>query len=331
MTRTAAKAELVRGLGAEPVIADALDREAVRRAVVAARPEVVVHELTALPDAADFKHLDREFAQTNRLRTEGLDLLIEAARAAGAKRFLAQSFAGWPFARTGGPVKTEADPLDPNPNPAFRATLAAIRYLERRVASLEDMIGVVLRYGALYGPGTSFAPGGSVHEAVKRRRLPIIGSGAGVWSFLHVDDAAGATLAAAAQGRGIYNIVDDAPAPVREWLPHLARALGAKPPRRAPAFLARWFIGAGGVAMMTETRGAANARAKAELGWRLVHPTWREGFLTLAAPAPEPDRRKAAQPGQSSLAFAGVFDSDRVRGPFGIDTAPQEGPAHGRT
>lgn len=296
MTRTAAKAAEIRALGADPVIADALDRKAVEAAVAAARPDAVIHELTALPDAADFKHLDRMFAVTNRLRTEGLDILIEAARNAGAKRFLAQSFAGWPFARRGGPVKTEADPLDPAPDTAFRETLAAIRYLERRVPALEGMAGLVLRYGGLYGPGTSFAPGGTVHQAVKARRLPIIGSGAGVWSFLHVDDAAGATVTAVATGaRGLYNIVDDEPAPVREWLPYLARALGAKPPRRVPAWLARWIIGAGGVAMMTEVRGASNSKAKAELGWRLIYPSWRDGFLTLAQP------EKLAPPASGAL------------------------------
>ncbi|HVT50774.1 MAG TPA: NAD(P)-dependent oxidoreductase [Dongiaceae bacterium] len=279
MTRSAEKAGRIRALGAEPVIADALDRTAVAAAVSAWRPDVVIHELTALPAAPDLRRFDAAFAVTNRLRTEGLEILIAAAEAAGARRFLAQSFAGWPFARTGGAVKTETDPLDTDPPPGFAETLRAIRFLETRVTGLTAMTGLVLRYGGFYGPGTGIAPEGTLVAALKRRRLPIVGTGGGVWSFIHIDDAAEATaLAVECGAAGIYQIVDDAPAPVAEWLPALVAAAGAKPPRHVPAWLARLLIGRGGVLMMTAARGADNAKAKAALGWRLRWPHWREGF-----------------------------------------------------
>ena len=273
MTRTAGKAAGLRAAGAEPVVADALDRDAVLRAVVAARPEVVVHELTALAQMTDFRRLDEGFALTNRLRTEGTDHLLAAARAAGARRFVAQSFAGWPFARVGGPVKTEDPPAQ------LRRTLDAIRHLEAAVLGAEGMEGVVLRYGGFYGPGTSAGEGGFMLEDLRRRRFPLVGAGTGVWSFIHIDDAATATVAAVERGApGIYQIVDDDPAPVSEWLPALAAAIGARPPLRVPAWVARLAGGAHGVVLMTEARGASNAKARRELGWRPAWPSWRQGF-----------------------------------------------------
>jgi 2-alkyl-3-oxoalkanoate reductase len=246
---------------------------------VAARPEVVVHELTALAQMTDFRRLDEGFALTNRLRTEGTDHLLAAARAAGARRFVAQSFAGWPFARVGGPVKTEDDPLDPDPPAQLRRTLDAIRHLEAAVLGAEGIEGVVLRYGGFYGPGTSAGEGGFMLEDLRRRRFPLVGAGTGVWSFVHIDDAATATVAAVERGApGIYQIVDDDPAPVSEWLPALAAAIGARPPLRVPAWVARLAGGAHGVVLMTEARGASNAKARRELGWRPAWPSWRQGF-----------------------------------------------------
>jgi nucleoside-diphosphate-sugar epimerase len=281
MTRTPAKEDSLRAAGAEPVVADALDAAGIRAAVRAARPDVVVHQLTAIPARLSPRRLDRDFALTNRLRTEGTDHLLAAARAAGAKRFVAQSFAGWPYARTGNMIKGEDDPLDPEPPEAFRTTLDAIRHLETAVLGATDLEGVVLRYGPFYGPGTSVGIGGSIVEDVRRRRFPIVGNGGAVWSFIQIGDAARATVAAIDGGDpGIYNVVDDDPAPVREWLPALAAAIGAKPPLRVPAPVARVAAGAVGVVMMTEARGASNAKAKRELDWAPEHASWREGFRT---------------------------------------------------
>ncbi len=278
MTRSAAKIPALRAVGAEPVVADALDRKAVLQAVTASRPEVVVHELTAISSLANLRRFDLDFRSTNRLRTEGTDHLIAAARAAGVRRFVAQSFAGWPYARIGGPVKTEDDPLDPDPPRQFRATLGAIRYLEQAVLTVG---GFALRYGWFYGPGTSLADGGTYVDAIRRRRFPIVGAGTGVWSFIHIDDAASATLLAIeSAASGICNIVDDEPAPVAEWLPALASAIGAAPPRHIPSWLGRLLIGEHGLALMNEIRGASNARAARELGWRPRYSTWRQGFRT---------------------------------------------------
>lgn len=279
MTRFSAKASLIRAAGATPAIADALDQDAVLSAVANAAPEVVVHELTALSSFASLRRFDRELAQTNRLRTEGTHYLLKAARAAGAQRFVAQSFAGWPFAREGGPVKAEENPLDPNPPTPARQTLAAIWELEAMVTEANDLEGIVLRYGFFYGPGTSLGDGGKQLDPIRRRLLPIFGSGAGIWSFVHICDAAEATRLAVEHGKpGIYNIVDDDPAPVSEWLPALAAALGAKPPYHVPAWLGRLAIGSQGMALMTESRGASNAKAKRELSWHLQYPSWRVGF-----------------------------------------------------
>jgi 2-alkyl-3-oxoalkanoate reductase len=281
MTRSEAKRDLVQSLGAHPVVADALDAEEVARVVAEAAPQVILHELTSLPGNLEPRHFDRDFAMTNRLRTEGIDNLLAAARAAGAKRLIAQSYTSWPYARTGGPVKSEEDPLDPEPPQQFRNSLEAIRHLEAAVTGAEGLEGLVLRYGGFYGPGTSvaLAPEGEQVEAIRKRRFPVVGGGAGVWSFVQIEDAAAATAAAVERGApGIYNVVDDDPAPVSEWLPALAAVVGARPPRRVPRWLGRLLAGEAAVVMMTESRGASNAKAKRELGWQPRYASWRDGF-----------------------------------------------------
>jgi nucleoside-diphosphate-sugar epimerase len=278
MTRSESKQAELYELGATPVVADALDPDQVADAVARAKPEVIVHELTAI-SALNPRHFDRDFALTNRLRTEGTDHLLAAARAVSAKRFVAQSYAALPLARTGGPIKSEDDPRDTKPAREMRQSFEAVRHLEDAVLGADFTEGVVLRYGAFYGPGTSLAPGGEQFEMVKERKLPLVGNGAGVWSFIHVADAAEATLAAVERGRrGIYNVVDDEPAPVSQWLPALADALHAKKPYRVPRLVGRLFAGEAGAVMMTELRGASNAKAKRELGWQPAHPSWRQGL-----------------------------------------------------
>ena len=284
--RTAGKAAALVAAGAVPVEVDGLDAAAVLRAVVAARPDVVVHQMTALAEVTSFKNLDAALALTNRLRTEGTDHLLAAARAAGAQRFVAQSFTGWPNERNGGWVKTEEDPLDSHPAPHTMRTLDAIRTLERTVLGATDVAGIALRYGAFYGPGTSLTPGGFVVEAVRKRRFPIVGGGTGVWSFIHIADAAEATRLAIEGGpAGLYNVVDDDPAEVAVWLPELARVIGARPPYRVPAWLGRLAAGEVGVRMMTEQRGSSNAKAKRLLGWQPVYASWRDGFRSGLAAA----------------------------------------------
>jgi nucleoside-diphosphate-sugar epimerase len=279
MTRSPAKAERLRDLGAEPVIADGLDRGAVVEAITRAEPEVVIHQMTALGSVKNIKHFDQEFAVTNRLRTTGLDYLLEGARIVGARRLIAQSYGGWPHERTGGPVKTEEDPLDPNPPKEMTRSLEAIRYLESTVTGDDRVEGVALRYGGFYGPGTLDGAGGSMIEQVRKRRLPLVGDGSGIWSFVHVDDAATATMLAMDRGApGVYNVADDEPAPAGEWLPEMAAALGAKPPRHVPTWVGRLAAGEVGVSMFTKIRGISNEKAKRELGWRLIYPTWRQGF-----------------------------------------------------
>ncbi len=277
-TRSESKRAALYELGATPVVLDALDSDQVAAAVAEARPDAIVHELTSI-ETLDLRHFDRSFAMTNRLRTEGTDHLLSAARAAGVKRFVIQSYTSWPYARTGGPVKTEDDQLDPTPPREMRESLDAIRHLESAVTGADWTEGIVLRYGGFYGPGTSLSPGGEQFEALRKRKYPVVGNGAGVWSFVHIADAAEATVAAVEHGkRGIYNVVDDEPAPVAEWLPALAQAIGAPKPRHVPAFVGRLVAGEPGIVMMTEMRGASNAKAKRELGWEPRHPTWREGF-----------------------------------------------------
>src|ERR687883_1573480 len=283
MTRSESKQAMLHELGALPVVADPLDPDQVAEAVGRARPDVIVHQLTAI-GALDMRHFDRDFARTNRLRIEGTDHLLSAGQAVGVRRFVAQGVAGYgAYARTGAPIKTEEDPLDSAPAREMRETLAAIRHLEQAVLGARWTEGIVLRYGAFYGPGTSMAPGGEQFELVRRRKFPLVGDGGGVWSFIHIADAAEATLAAIERGRrGVYNVVDDDPAPVAEWLPALADELGAKKPMRVPRFVGKLFAGEAGVVMMTDVRGASNAKAKRELGWQPAHPSWRQGFAAAA-------------------------------------------------
>ena len=279
MTRSPSKQGAVRALGAEPAVADALDPAQVARAVAEAEPEVIVHQLTALSGSLDLRKFEQTFAATNRLRTEGTDHLLAAGRAVGVKRFVAQSFTGWPYARVGGPVKTEDDPLDDDPVAAVRTTIAAIRYVEDAVTGADWTKGIALRYGGFYGPGTSLAPGGEQLEAIRARKFPVVGSGAGILSLIHVEDAADATVAAVERGRrGIYNIVDDDPAPISQSLPGMAAAIGAKPPRHVPRWVGRLVAGEAAAVMMTELRGASNAKAKRELGWQPRYASWRDGF-----------------------------------------------------
>lgn len=278
-TRWPEKAGMLASLGATPAVVDALDEVGIMQAVMQAKPDVIVHQLTALSRFKNVRHFDTEFAETNRLRTKGLDHLLQAARAAGTRRVIAQSFTGWPNLRSGSAIKTEEDPLDPNPPAAMSETLTAIRYLEATLTGATDLEGLALRYGSLFGPGTAFADDGEFITMIRQRRFPVIGSGAGVWSFIHVDDAASATVAAIEHGApGTYNIVDDEPAPVSVWLPYLASVIGAKPPRHLPAWLGRIAVGEVGISLMTQIRGSSNAKAKQQLGWRPHFSSWREGF-----------------------------------------------------
>jgi nucleoside-diphosphate-sugar epimerase len=278
MVRKESDGPTVTELGAVPVFADALDRAAVEAAVRQAAPEVIVHQLTAIRHV-DPRHMARSFAATDRLRTEGTDNLLAAARAVGVRRFVAQSNGGFTYGRSGGPIKTEQDPLDPTPIRPMASMIAAVKHLEEAVLGADWTEGVVLRYGAFYGPGTSMAPGSEQFELIRKRKFPVVGDGGGVWSFIHIADAAEATVAAVENGgRGVYNIVDDDPAPVAVWLPELAAKLGAKKPMRVPRFVGRLAAGEAGVVLMTELRGASNAKAKGELGWRPAHPTWRESI-----------------------------------------------------
>jgi 2-alkyl-3-oxoalkanoate reductase len=285
--RSPGNAGRVRALGAEPVALDLLDARAVRQAVLEARPEAIVHQATALAGVRFGRSLDRSFGPTNRLRTEGTDALLAAAREAGVRRFVAQSFASYRYAREGGPVKAEDDPLDPDPPAMARETNAAMRHLDEAVTNAG---GIALRYGGFYG-----AANDGLVRPVRKRQFPVIGEGGGISSFIHLDDAAAATvLALDRDGAGLYNIVDDEPAPMSEWLPALAAALGAKPPRHVPLWLARLIAGQGMVMMASGSRGASNAKAKRELGWTLRYPSWRHGFA--AAYGPEGSARVRARP-----------------------------------
>ena len=289
MTRSKEKADSLRAVGAEPVVADGLDRVALIGAVTRAEPEVVIHQMSGLTGAKSFKRFDDEFALTNRLRTEGTEYLLEAARSAGARRLIAQSYGNWNYERTGNRLKTEEDALDPNPPAKQRKSLDAIRYIERVVLEADGLEGIALRYANFYGPGTGFSLDGDVVQLVRKRRLPIVGEGTGVWSFIHVDDVATATTAAIAHGQpGIYNVVDDEPAPVATWLPELARAVGAKPPRHVPVWLGRVATGEVGVSMMTQIRGTSNAKAKRDLGWTPHYRSWRDGFRSGLGDVPLP-------------------------------------------
>ena len=273
-TRTPGKVAQLREAGAEPVVVDGLDRETVIAAVRAAAPEVIVHEMTALGDMRNLRKFDQVFAVTNELRTRGTDNLLAAGAQAGTRRFVVQGYTGWTNERSGGPVKTEDDPLDPRPIPSAARSLAAIRHIEQTVP-LAATEGIVLRYGNFYGPGASDV----LLEALRKRQLPVIGGGGGIWSFIEITDAAAATIAAVDRGApGVYNIVDDDPAPVAEWLPYLAKVAGAKPPLRLPAWLGRPLAGELVVAQMTSVRGSSNAKARKALGWEPRYASWREGF-----------------------------------------------------
>jgi 2-alkyl-3-oxoalkanoate reductase len=286
-TATPKRKAALAALGATPVVTDGLDRDAVFDALITAMPDVVVHEMTALAGVTDYKDFDAAFATTNRLRTEGTDHLVEAARAAGARRVVAQSFGNWNYERSGSRIKAETDPLDPDPPASMRRTLDAIRHLEHAVTRDAAFEGIALRYGTLYGPGTNFADDGDMVELIRRRKLPIVGNGEGIWSFVHVRDAATATLAAIEHGPpGVYNVADDDPAPAHEWLRALATALGAKPPRRVPTWVGRLAAGEAAVSMMTEIRGASNAKAKRDLHWAPRYASWRIGMRAALIPEP---------------------------------------------
>jgi nucleoside-diphosphate-sugar epimerase len=283
MTRSPEKAGAIRRAGAEPVVADGLNARAVRAAVISARPDVIIDEMTDLATVTDLRHFDRAFANTNRLRTEGTDHLLAAAHEADVKRFIAQSFCGWSFSRESDAVKTETDALDPEPPRELARTLDALRYLEQIVTKSIHLEGIVLRYGSFYGPDTGMFSRAMIEE-LRHRRVPLIGNGAGRWSFVHVEDAASATVAAIEHGKPgqIYNIVDDEPAQVSEWLPALAGILGAKPPFHIPAWVGRLLAGEHMVSMMTQVRAGSNVKAKQELGWQPAHPSWRQGFAEAA-------------------------------------------------
>jgi nucleoside-diphosphate-sugar epimerase len=283
LTRTAAKAGIIQGMGATAVVADGLDATAIRAAIDTNKPDAIIHEMTDLSGAADLRHFERSFAGSNRLRTKGIDILLTAAKQSGVRRLVAQSFCGWPYARVGAPIKTETDALDPDPPAELRAALKAIQHLEQAVTASVKPEGVVLRYGAFYGPGTGMLDRVMV-EQMRNRRVPLIGDGAGWWSFVHVDDAAAATVKALEHGKpgNIYNVTDDDPAQVREWLAALADMLGARPPLHLPAWIARIVAGKHLVSMMTQARAGSNAKAKAEFGWTPAHSTWRQGFSDIA-------------------------------------------------
>jgi nucleoside-diphosphate-sugar epimerase len=280
LTRSVTKAAELEDSGVAAVIANPLDKQGLTAMVRRAEPEVIIHELSALTDAGNFRKFDQEFALTNRFRTEVTDTLLAAARTIGTRRLIAQSYCGWPYAMKGGPVKTEEDPLDPKPPENFTKTLAAIRYLEEKANSTKFLDVLALRYGWFYGPGTAIGKGGTVLKMVKQRRLPVMGGGGGVWSFIHLLDAARATVAAMSRGApGVYNVVDDEPAKVATWLPVLAKAVEANPPYKIPYWLGEIIIGKAGMPIMTQVRGGSNAKAKRELNWTPVYPSWRIGFV----------------------------------------------------
>ena len=278
MTRKEERAAQIRAAGAAAVVCDVFDAPALERAVDNAAPEVVVHLLTALPPRLDYRAKDDPLAPTNRVRSEGTRNLLAAAKAAGARRLIAESVAFF-YAPAGDWVKDEEAPLFPSAPPPFGDAVVALEELERQVLEAEGLEGIVLRYGWLYGPGTYYAADGSLTVDAHKRRLPVVGKGKGVFSFVHVEDAAAATLAALEHGGpGAYNVVDDEPAPGHEWTPAFAAAVGAKKPLRVPVWLARLVAGRGAVTMATQLRGAANAKAKRELGWQPRYPSWRQGF-----------------------------------------------------
>ncbi|WP_112240265.1 NAD-dependent epimerase/dehydratase family protein [Kribbella monticola] len=279
MVRSESGAATVKAQGAGAVVADGLDTAAVKAAVAATEPEVVVHQMTALRGGIDFRKFDKSFATTNQLRTKGLDNLIAAAQATGVRRIVAQGYAGWNLQHGGSATKTEQDPLEPTAPSTATETMSALRYVESRVTGLDGIEGVVLRYASFYGPTGDIGAGGSMVELIRKRRLPLIGDGAGIWSFIHYDDAADATVKAIeSTATGIYQIADDDPAAANVWLPEFARILGAKPPRHIPTWLGRLAVGEFGAAAFTEIRGADNSLAKRTFGWQPGYASWRTGF-----------------------------------------------------
>ncbi|MFF4112540.1 NAD-dependent epimerase/dehydratase family protein [Streptomyces sp. NPDC001714] len=275
-TTDAARLGLLTELGADGVVMDGLDALSVGRAVAAARPDVIVHQLTAISVAhagkPDIRHPDRWFALTNRLRIEGTDHLLAAAEATGVRHVVAQSHASWNGIREGGWVKTEEDPLDLMEGTPAHGGMLALRHLEDAVLRAG---GAALRYGAFYGPGAI----DDQVELVRKRQYPLVGRATGYSSWIHLDDAASATVLAVEQkARGVFNIVDDEPAPAAAWLPYLAECAGAKRPLRVPVWLARLVAGEQAVVIMTQGRGFSNAKARRELGWEPRHPSWRQGF-----------------------------------------------------
>lgn len=280
LTRSAEKAIELEKQGVKIKIADPLDSNQLISVIEEAKPEIIIHQLTALKQAVNFKKLDEEFVMTNRFRTEVTDTILTGARLVGAKRVIVQSFCGWPYAPTGGPIKTEEDPLDINPPASFRKTLASIKYLEDAVRKTNDIQVLALRYGLFYGPGTRIAKSSFIVEQIRQRKMPIVGNGRGIWSFIHIKDVAQATLFAISKGEpGIYNVVDNEPAPVSTWLPFLSEIVGAKSPKNIPAWIAKFAIGEGGVFMMTKIRGGSNEKIKREFGWQPIFPSWRQGFM----------------------------------------------------
>jgi nucleoside-diphosphate-sugar epimerase len=286
-TRTPDKIATLRAGGADALLLDGLDKDAVMKAVASSRPDVIVHQMTALASIRNLRKFDEEFALTNRLRTEGTENLLAAARVAGTRKLVAQSYTGWTNERRGGRIKTEDDPLDSNPPKAMAKTLGAIRTLENMVLKASGITGIVLRYGNFYGPGTSLSQDGEIVNMIRHRKFPLVGDGAGVWSFIHIDDAARATQLAVERGTsGIYNIVDDDPAELSVWLPDLAQAIGAKPPHHVPAWLGRLVMGEAVLSMMTKARGSSNTKAKRALTWQPVYSSWRDGFRHSLSPEP---------------------------------------------
>lgn len=288
--RSSNKLAEIRAWGANAVVMDGLDQASVHAMVTGARPEVIVHQMTALAAATNLRNFDRKFALTNRLRTEGTRYLLDAATKVGVTRLVAQGFTGWTNVRVGSPVKNETSPLDPHPPKTMRQSLEAIAELEKSVTTATGVEGLVLRYGNFYGPGST-----ALLDAVRQRKLPVVGSGAGLWSFIHVADVADATIAALDHGTpGVYNVVDDLPAPAVEWVPYLAEVAGAKPPLHVPVWAGKLAAGEAVVSMMTQTRGSSNSKAKTVLGWAPRHSSWREGFQSWVAEDQSSNRREAA-------------------------------------
>lgn len=280
LVRSAERYSEAEKMGARGITADVFNEKELTTVIKKTEPEIIIHQLTALSTVkGNFRKFDQEFELTNRFRTEVTDTLLKAAELTGVRRFIAQSFCGWPFARQGGLIKTEEDKLDPNPPRSFMKTLNAIKHLESAIKRSEKVEALALRYGMFYGPDTAISGDGAIVNLIKKRNFPIVGEGGGIWSFINVKDAAGATVKAVTRGKsGLYNIVDDEPAPVSIWLPYLAKVLKAEPPRKIPIWLGRLLLGEAGISMMTKIRGGSNAKAKHDLGWEPVYATWRDGF-----------------------------------------------------